>query len=400
MARIARMRRLASLQWTAPAPLPTTRPPSFFATGRRAISTTCATRGKNTDWVREKLWKGEAPGPEDPYTQRPEPELAEDDAASASNLPEEALRRPRRDKTPAAVLKSRLTLPPRRSEAVPEKEAASVDPSYVPATTAEGLEETGTLKTWWDQDGHWGEESEFRGFGSPDRVVDRHVMEVCLRQSVVEALALRETRGSPPAEWATSKWREVSRAELQQILAAEVLVQDDGQASLKGDSAFISQSLLMPEAEAEPEGAGGAGDKITPDEAREMVRAWARDASWKELVLDEPLKFAIRKRLYQLTGTLIPDAKLGAARTVKHVLTLVSKKPLARKLADVLEQRIDVQQLANLKVHSRKIGLIEKETLLGRWKVIEGELTRRGLPVTGTAGLSKNKERDWITGKL
>jgi hypothetical protein len=32
--------------------------------------------------------------------------------------------------------------------------------------------------------------------------------------------------------------------------------------------------------------------------------------------------------------------------------------------------------------------------------VIEEELTKRGLPITGTAGLSKNKERDWITGKI
>jgi len=55
-----------------------------------------------------------------------------------------------------------------------------------------------------------------------------------------------------------------------------------------------------------------------------------------------------------------------------------------------------LQRLSNVKVHSHKIRAIEKETVVGRWKVIEEE---RGLPVTGTAGLSKNKERDWITGK-
>ncbi|KAG5985998.1 hypothetical protein E4U43_005744, partial [Claviceps pusilla] len=91
---------------------------------------------------------------------------------------------------------------------------------------------------------------------------------------------------------------------------------------------------------------------------------------------------------------------LGAARTVKHLLTLVVKKPAPQKLAEVLERRSDIQQLANIKVHSRKIGPIERETSVGRWKVIEEELTKRGLPVTGTAGLSKNKERDWITGKI
>jgi hypothetical protein len=55
--------------------------------------------------------------------------------------------------------------------------------------------------------------------------------------------------------------------------------------------------------------------------------------------------------------------------------------------------------LPNVTVHSRKIGPVAKETAIGRWKVIEEELTKRGLPVTGTAGLGKNKERDWLTGK-
>ncbi|KAG5948876.1 hypothetical protein E4U53_006116 [Claviceps sorghi] len=388
MTRISHVRRLASLQLAVPAPLPT-RP--SLAKACRAISTTCATRGKNTEWVREKLWKGEAPGPEDPYTQQPEPE-------EPSNLPEEALRRPRSDKTPAAVLNSRLTLPPRRTEALSEKEAALADRSYVPATDAHGLEETSTLKTWWDQPGHWGEESHFRGFGSAEKVADRNVIEVYLRQSVVEAFSLQQQQqqqetGSS-ADWSAKKWRVVSRSELDRVLAAKLVVQD-GRASLAGeDAALISQSLLVSEANESDDAAA----KITPDEAREMVRAW--DSSWKELVVDEELKFAIRKRLYQLTGVLIPDAKLGAARTVKHLLTLVAKKPSRQKLAEVLGRRSDIQQLTNVKVHSRKIGPIEKETLVGRWKVIEEELTKRGLPVTGTAGLSRSKERDWITGKI
>ncbi|EFZ02764.1 Ribosomal protein L50, mitochondria [Metarhizium robertsii ARSEF 23] len=349
----------------------------------RAVSTTRAARSKNTEWVRKKLWKGEAPGLEDPYTQRPEPE-------DPSNLPEEALEfQPRTDKTPAAVLESRLTLPPKRTEAASEKELASSDPTYVPATEAEGLEEIGALNTWWYQEGHWGEESEFRGFGSAEKVVDKDVVEVYLRQAVVEALALRETGAF--SQWATKKWREGPRSELDQVLAAEIQVQGS-QASLKGDVAAIAQNLTAESDEME------ATERIRPEEAREMLKTW--DASWKGLVLDDQLKFALRKRLYQLTGTLIADAKLGAAHTVRHVLTLASKKSQPKKLAELLETRSDVQELANVKVHSRKIGPIDKETALGRWKVIEEELTKRGLPVTGTAGMSKNKERDWISGKI
>lgn len=108
----------------------------------------------------------------------------------------------------------------------------------------------------------------------------------------------------------------------------------------------------------------------------------------------------IRKRLYQLTGNLIPDAKLGAARTVQNILTLAGKPPKAERLFDVLEDKGRLQSLANVKLHSRKIGAIDKEVAVGRWKVIEEELRKRGLPVTGTEDLPKNKERDWLTEKL
>ena len=237
---------------------------------------TAATRGKNTDWVRGKLWKGEAPGAEDPYTQRPETE-------DPSNLPEEALDvQSRADKTPAAVLESQLHLPPKRREIPSEKELQSSDPTYVPATDADGLEEIATLDTWWDQPGHWGEESEFKGFGSAVKVADKDVVEVYLRQAVVEALALRETGAFN--EWATSKWREVSRSELDQVLAADVQVQG-GQARIQGDVAAIAQNVT---AEAgEPETMA----RVTSEEAREMVKAW--DPSWKELALDDQLKFAV-----------------------------------------------------------------------------------------------------------
>lgn len=396
MPRIPRVRGLQSLQLAIAPSAPPTRTPFVAA---RAVSTTCAARGKNTEWVRGKLWKGEAPGPEDPYTQRPEPE-------DTSNLPEEALES--RPRYPAPVLESRLPLPPKRTEATAEKELKSADPTYVPATDAEGLEEIHAIKSWWEQPGHWGEESEFRGFGSPDKVVEKAVVEVYLRRAVVEVLALQEAGAF--SQWASKKWCRGDRGDLDQALAVEIQVQD-GTASLKGDASSVSQSLT---AEAE-EAAEAHEQPISLDEARELTKTW--DSSWKDLILDEQVKFAVRallplqsdyiltsrqlrKRLYQLTGNLIPDAKLGAARTVKHVLTVASKQPKPPKLAQLLSRRGDVQQLPNVKVHGRKIGPIDKEVAVGRWKVIEEELKKRNLPVTGTGGLSKNKERDWLSGKI
>ncbi|KZZ99417.1 Ribosomal protein L50, mitochondria [Moelleriella libera RCEF 2490] len=398
MSRLPRMRRLTSLSAAA---IPTATPSSLSSSlhraplaARRAISSTCASRGKNTDWVRGKLWKGEAPGPEDPYTQRIEPDGND---APPSTLPEEALKVQRRDKTPAAVRNSRLVLPPRRSEAATEKELAASDPSYTPATDAQELSEVSRLSAWWDEEGHWGEESQFRGFGASDKVVDRAVVEVYLRQAVVEVLALQQT--GVLSEWATRKWRRGSRAELDQVLTAKIDVQD-GRATLTGDVAAATTAIaqnLAPKDGEEDETQLSEDDRITAGEAREMVKTW--DSAWHGLVLNDQMKFALRKRLYQITGNLVPDAKLGAAVTVKHLLTLASKQPPPKKLAELLGRRSDVHQLANVKVHSRKVGPVEKETAVGRWKVIEEELTKRGLPVLGTAGLTKHKELHWLKGK-
>lgn len=66
----------------------------------------------------------------------------------------------------------------------------------------------------------------------------------------------------------------------------------------------------------------------------------------------------------------------------------------------MLEKRNAFNELTNVTVHDRKIGPIDKEVSVGRWKVIEEELKKRDLPVTGYGNASRNKERDWLTGKI
>lgn len=285
MPRIPRVRGLSSLQSAVAPSTSVNRIP--FAARAAALSTSSPARiGKNTEWVRGKLWKGEAPGPEDPYTQRPEP-------VDESNLPEEALEyQPRRDRTPRAIKESRLALPPKRTEAATEEEIQSVDPSYTPATTIDGLEEIEPLKTWWEQPGHWGEESDFRGFGSADKVQDKAVLEVYLRQALVEALSLQEA--GLLEGLVAKKWRPSDRSELDQTLAVDLQVQD-GKATLKGDVSAVTGRLTS-EAEQPEEVA-----KISVEEAQEIVKAW--DASWKTVTLNDHLKFAVRYPPLTLTAT-------------------------------------------------------------------------------------------------
>ncbi len=108
----------------------------------------------------------------------------------------------------------------------------------------------------------------------------------------------------------------------------------------------------------------------------------------------------LRKRLYQLTGNLIPDAKLGAATIAGHLLTLTAKQPKAKRLAEILQKTEELQQLANVKLHDRRISSIDKEVAVGRWKLIEEELAKRELPITGEADVSRNREMDHLLGKI
>jgi hypothetical protein len=108
----------------------------------------------------------------------------------------------------------------------------------------------------------------------------------------------------------------------------------------------------------------------------------------------------IRKRLYQLTGHFIPDVKLAAANTPKELITVaLTLNKRGKKLAEVLDEQKGFSKLQNVTVHSRRVTPIDREVSVGRWKVIEEELRKRDLPVTGTGGYGKNKERDWLTGK-
>ncbi|CEI60486.1 hypothetical protein FVEN_g6615 [Fusarium venenatum] len=377
MPRIPRVGAFASLP-SAVAPI--NRIP-FVARATFSTSTPVNALGNKAQWIRKQLWKGDAPGAEDPYNERPEPE-------QPTNLPDEAKELLSVDRRPSPVRNTRLVLPPSNSEALTENEIGAVDTGYTPATSLEDLEEIDTLKTWWEQPGHWGEESEFQGFGKADRVKDQVVLEVYLRQALVEALSYQQ-RGLLE-EYAVKKWPLGNRAHLDRTLSAGILF-ENGKAQLSSHFRIVTEKLKAREAEERVE--------ISADEAQQMVNAL--DPSWKTVTLDnDHLKFAVRKRLYQLTGHFIPDVKLAAAKTPRELITValtITKR--GKKLAEVLEEEKALTALPNVTVHSRRVTPIDREISVGRWKVIEEELQKRDLPVTGTGGYGKNKERDWLTGK-
>lgn len=227
-----------------------------------SISTTAPARD-----LRSKLWKGEAPGPEDPYTQRSEPEQ--------ESLPSE--RRP----APASSARSAsgIVLPPRRTEAVSEKDATHNDPTYTPATSIEDLMVAPSLKSWWEQPGHWGDESRFTGFAKAGKVVDRALVEVHLRRAVVEVLALQQA--GKLSEWATKKW---TVGDANAVLDISIDVAEDGTASLKTDGSALVEQLTAPEEEA-------TSTKSVSSKKAYDAQEW--DSKWQDIVLNDEVKFAV-----------------------------------------------------------------------------------------------------------
>ena len=49
---------------------------------------------------------------------------------------------------------------------------------------------------------------------------------------------------------------------------------------------------------------------------------------------------------------------------------------------------------------ARRVGPVDKEKMVGRWKIITRELEKRQLPVLGTGGYRKAVEKSWIEGGL
>lgn len=85
----------------------------------------------------------------------------------------------------------------------------------------------------------------------------------------------------------------------------------------------------------------------------------------------------------QLTGVRIPDSTIESVRTVNSLLNRLTTPPKPVKLVEALAQKEHLTSLPNVNIFGRRITPIDKEVSVGRWKLIEKELSRRGLPVTG-----------------
>ncbi|KAK4212457.1 hypothetical protein QBC37DRAFT_345941 [Rhypophila decipiens] len=302
-----------------------------------------------------------------------------------------------------------LVYPGERVEAQVAEEITDAD--YVPAELGTGLEEVGGFQDWWDRPGHWGESKKYVGFGPLEKVTDFAVMEVLTRRAVIEALAIRE-HGKQNQKHASERARAYHKRQVRAALRAlvggeEVLgiqqvdlvagegspvgVKDVGQLEAVWNSLIGNKdsSNRVPEAPV-----------IEHNEAMDLIKAWGTE--WKKATVQDPvLRFYIAKRLQRLTGHVIADAKIhGASITIGGIISAMARKPKPKKLAELLDKTGVLADLPNVQVYPRRVTPIDKEQMVGRWKLIKKELEARDLPVTGhDAKHSKTVEWKWARGE-
>ncbi|KAI1134577.1 ribosomal subunit 39S-domain-containing protein [Hypoxylon sp. FL0543] len=286
--------------------------------------------------------------------------------------------------------------PPQRSYAARPDEIS--DSQYVPALTAEGLETVGGVGNWWDQEAHWPKSADFAGFKPLEKVVDPAIIEAAVRRAVVEAFALRQ---AGLEEELVKAWP--IAGEIRQLMEVDVNVADNGAVSLTGDVSAVIESLNQKDEATADESAAAEGPALdasvlSAEEAQKYRDTWGH--GWKTASLSDPrIKFAVTKRIFQLTGQLVHDHQLSSISDVRSLLHAVQTPPKPKTLTQELqERRQDLIQLPNVSVAAKRITRGDKEKALGRFKLIEEELKKRDLPLDGHGFVRKNRELSRLKG--
>ncbi|KAI3395194.1 hypothetical protein diail_1688 [Diaporthe ilicicola] len=293
-----------------------------------------------------------------------------------------------------------LVLPPEEVEVAQSLEELAEDGvTYQPAADARGLEVVGGLGGWFERDEHWGASKRYTGFAPTHRVADAALLELNVRRATAEALAVA---AAEQQQLLTGLWERGDKEDAVRALGLRLEVRDDGAVGLPAADVEGVVRALRWDPDAPGSSVAAAGEEVgrqqfSADEAREIVQSW--DQGWKKISLhDARLKFAITKRILQLTGHRIPDSKLPSVHTAGHLVALLVKPEPPTKLAEALEQQGELASLPNVRVHATRRTPVHKHQEVGRWKVIVKELEKRKMPATGDGGIGAYVEDKWFRG--
>ncbi|KAG8169413.1 hypothetical protein KVR01_000158 [Diaporthe batatas] len=304
-----------------------------------------------------------------------------------------------------------LVLPPADVAVAPREDELEADGvRYEPAGSARGLEVVGGLGGWFQRDEHWGASKRYAGFAPSRRVDDASLLELNVRRAVAEALAVAAAGAGAGAGAGNSEaplsltglWERGGREEAERALGLRLEVRADGAVGVVAAEAEGVARALRWDPDAPGAAAAGPGEEVgaqqfSAEEAREIVQSW--DKGWKDISLhDVQLKFAVTKRILQLTGHAVPDSKLLSVHTAGQLVALLVKPEPPTRVAEALEQQGRLAGLANVRVHATRRTPVHKHQEVGRWKVIVEELERRKMPATGDGGIGRFVEDKWLRG--
>ncbi|KAK4541166.1 hypothetical protein LTR36_008240 [Oleoguttula mirabilis] len=260
----------------------------------------------------------------------------------------------------------------------------TVNKDYVQSTTWAGLESVGSVD-WVQQRADRGEK--YVGFAAQKRMeLSNAHWAMLLHHITVEALVLQKAGRDVGAVC----WPRVDNASSwERTRGATILPSVDGGVTVTFTQAEAEREVLQAIPQALPV------ERTQNDETLfiqlQAALAEANTSKREDLsallhvsLQDPTLKMAIHKRALQLTGKRLPDPALSRAATVADLYTAFRTKDKPKKLAQAPQlQRLNVEA-PNVSVYLRRQTPIDKDIAVGRWKVIEEELVRRDLPVTGS----------------
>ncbi|KAI1104976.1 ribosomal subunit 39S-domain-containing protein [Jackrogersella minutella] len=277
--------------------------------------------------------------------------------------------------------------PPQRSYAERDDEVS--DPSYVPAMTSEGLDKVGGLRDWWDREEHWSKDANFVGFKPKDKVAQPALIEIAVRRAVIEAFALRQAGREDDL---VNAWPVSGEGDVRRVLEIGIDVAD-GAVVLTGDVSAVLDSFDPKNIPYNIE-----QSEASVEDPQKYTQAWGKD--WKAVPLSDPrIKFAITKRIFQLTGHLVPDHQLASITNVKTLLHVVQKPPKPKTLTEeIQERRQDLVQLPNVSFATKRVTRGDTAKAFGRFKLVEEELKKRELPLEGHGFIRKNREMSRLKG--
>ncbi|KAK8044492.1 Ribosomal protein L50- mitochondria [Apiospora rasikravindrae] len=285
----------------------------------------------------------------------------------------------------------RLFVPPPRPS-VAERADTITDTLYTPATTAEGLESIGGLGSWWDDPAHWPETSDFVGFKPKQKVQEPVLLEAAVRRALTETLLMKQLGQE---EQLTGPWGLQGKAQHDAVLALDVRVDSDGNATVTGDLHAVADGLVVKDGESNVDSAD-----VLPSTAEALAWKSQADQSWKGTSLqDARLKFAVIKRVMQLTGQVIPDQKLADIATARGLLATLQKPPKPKTLSqEIVAKKQDLVTLPNVAFSPKRVTRGDKDQALGRYKLIEAEFRKRDLQ-DGPLSVPKSREKKHWNGE-